>query len=472
MPRYSDWRFPRYVPVEEKRVKARNTLAQLRKKNPRIQPVVIEGSRLARNWWGIAWNRNLERYADYSNRIGRGRSYVRHGAVLDLRIEPGRVTALVQGSRAKPYQVEVRIRALDPKAWQAITRACAGGFDSVQTLLAGRFPEALAELFTAPGQGLFPTPEEIDFDCSCPDWADMCKHVAAVLYGIGARLDEDPSLFFELRRVKMLDLIGEAVRAASDELLERAEGPSGPVIADADIADVFGIVMEDTPDFGHGPLPPAGKAAAVSRKPARKPAARQALAAGQPRGDRGGDEKRLLDRVLAAAEGIDVPTLVRQTGIGAAEVRKVVYAARRKGLIVRVARGVFRGPQPRRDPREEAGAVMACIARYPAGAGAAQVKADTGLADARVRAILAKALRDGALKRVARGVYALAGQRGKAPVLTRQVLDAVGQSPRGATVAAIREKTGLDERQIRNILFRLLRSGRLRRSGRGVYQAV
>ena len=83
-------------------------LAKLRKKNPDIKPVIIDG-KLAKSWWAQAWNRNLEGYADYSNRIGRGRSYVKSGAVLDLSIKPGEVCALVQGSRAKPYDVTVRI---------------------------------------------------------------------------------------------------------------------------------------------------------------------------------------------------------------------------------------------------------------------------------------------------------------------------------------------------------------------------
>ncbi|MBW2612824.1 MAG: hypothetical protein JRE12_10775, partial [Deltaproteobacteria bacterium] len=116
----SDWRFARYVSVGEKRAKALKKLKQLRKKNPNIEPVVVEGRTLAKTWWGKAWNNNLERYADYANRIGRGRSYIRHRAVLDLQIEPGKVTALVQGSRAKPYSVSIKIRKLSKKTWREI----------------------------------------------------------------------------------------------------------------------------------------------------------------------------------------------------------------------------------------------------------------------------------------------------------------------------------------------------------------
>src|SRR5215475_6351097 len=152
--------FPPYVPVAQRRARADQQLRQLQKKNPHLKPVLLTGQSLATTWWGKSWNNNLERYADYRNRIGRGRSYVRHRAVLDLQLTLGHITALVQGSEAQPYRV-------------AIT------FDSLSALLAGTFPQALKDLFFAKGAGLFPSPREIHFDCSCPDWAAMCKHVAA-----------------------------------------------------------------------------------------------------------------------------------------------------------------------------------------------------------------------------------------------------------------------------------------------------
>ena len=177
----SYWGYPRYVSVAEKRAKAARKLKQLRKKNPAIQPIVLEGSAIAKTWWGKSWNLNLERYADYSNRIGRGRSYVRHGAVLDLQISAGQVNSLVQGSRAKPYSVTIKIKGITKTIWKTMKAACAGKLDSLPELLRGKFPKALGEVFTAQGRGLFPSPQEIDFDCSCPDWAYMCKHVAATL---------------------------------------------------------------------------------------------------------------------------------------------------------------------------------------------------------------------------------------------------------------------------------------------------
>ncbi len=240
------WGYPRYVSVAEKRAKAAKKLKQLKKKNPAIQPIVIAGQVIAHTWWGKSWNLNLERYADYSNRIGRGRSYVRHGTVLDLQISPAQVKSLVQGSRSKPYTVIIQIKGIQKKIWQNMKTACAGKLDSLPELLAGSFPKELSNIFMAQGRGLFPSPKEIQFDCSCPDWAYMCKHVAATLYGIGARLDDDPSLFFKLRKVKIDDLIQQAVKVQSYKLLKRAEKTSAPKIAEADLSQMFGIDMEET----------------------------------------------------------------------------------------------------------------------------------------------------------------------------------------------------------------------------------
>jgi len=240
---YSD--FPEYITADEKKKKAQQGIEKLRKKNPDIAPVIITGRKLARTWWGKSWNDNLERYSDYANRIGRGRSYVRNGAVLDLQITPGNIRALVQGSRKKPYQVDIAIQPLAKKTWEAITKACAGKIDSLEELIAGRFPKALSDLFMTQGTGLFPTPNEISLKCSCPDWAIMCKHVAAVLYGVGARLDDDPSLFFVLRKVNIEDLISGAVSGKSQSLLEKAKTKSARVIEDVDISDMFGIEIED-----------------------------------------------------------------------------------------------------------------------------------------------------------------------------------------------------------------------------------
>lgn len=236
--------FPEYVPVAEKKRKAQKAVEKLRKKNPDIAPVIIEGRKLARTWWGKAWNDNLESYADYANRMDRGRSYVRNGAVLDLKIGKGTVVALVQGSTAKPYLVKIEIRPIKDDVWGKITKSCEGKIESLQELIDGKFPKALSELFTARGSGLFPSPKEISFSCSCPDWAVMCKHVAAVLYGIGARLDENPALFFTMRNVNIEELITEAIQGKTKSMLGKVGRTSRRIMEDADIAAVFGIEVE------------------------------------------------------------------------------------------------------------------------------------------------------------------------------------------------------------------------------------
>ena len=242
--RYYD-EYPPYVPVAQRRAKAEKQLQQMQKKHPHLKPVILTGASLAGTWWGKSWNSNLERYADYSNRIGRGRSYVRNRAVLDLQITSGNVMALVQGSRPQPYKIAITIGALSPGNWSSIRQACEGRLDSLSELLAGKFPQALKDLFFEKGAGLFPAPHDIHFDCSCPDWASMCKHVAAALYGVGARLDEDPALFFTLRGIHIDDLITQTLTDTAQTLLGKAERQSQHILHDVDLGEVFGIQLDD-----------------------------------------------------------------------------------------------------------------------------------------------------------------------------------------------------------------------------------
>ena len=219
--RFYGIRFPASMTVGERKAKSLKAAEKLgRKQN--LDPVVIDGP-LAVTWWGKAWNRNLESYADYSNRLPRGRSYARHGSVIDLRIEPGSVSALVQGSQSRPYEVKISIVSMDANARAALVEACAGKLDSAEALLGGRFPEDMTRMLTAEKTGLFPHPRGIRFSCSCPDSARLCKHVAAALYGVGARLDRDPTHFFRLRKIELEDLVSRAVKEETRKLL-RARG--------------------------------------------------------------------------------------------------------------------------------------------------------------------------------------------------------------------------------------------------------
>jgi len=343
--------YPPYVSVAEKKAKAAKKLKQLKKKNPGIKPVVIEGKAIALSWWGKSWNKNLERYADYSNRIGRGRSYVRHGAVLDLQIDSGKVEALVQGTIAKPYSVSVKIKAINEKIWQDIKTACGGKLDSLQELLEGKFPKALGEIFMEQGTGLFPTPKEIEFSCSCPDWAYMCKHVAATLYGIGARLDENPGLFFKLRKVRMKDLVTEAVEDKTRNLLEKAKKKTGRVIAESDLADVFGIDME-------APVVPVKKSAKVTKKTVKKkkplsPAPEKAKTATGKSGEKSAAKqatpkkkaKSVFDTVVGivrkSKKGVTVALIREKTGFDDKQIRNCIYRAKKQDKIKSLKRGIY-----------------------------------------------------------------------------------------------------------------------------------
>jgi uncharacterized Zn finger protein len=250
--------YPKYVSVAEKKRKTQKAVEKLKKKNSNISPIVIQGRRLANTWWGKAWNDNLESYSDYENRIDRGRSYVRNGAVLDLKIEKGTVAALVQGSSSKPYKVVIEIYQIKDDVWDNIKKSCEGKIESLQELIDGKFPKALSELFTAKGSGLFPTPKEIAFGCSCPDWAVMCKHVAAALYGVGARLDENPALFFTLRNVNVEELISEAIRGKTKDMLGRTGAKSRRILENTDVVGMFGVDVEGS-DIVQNPNSKTGK---------------------------------------------------------------------------------------------------------------------------------------------------------------------------------------------------------------------
>ncbi|MGH9143608.1 MAG: SWIM zinc finger family protein [Vicinamibacterales bacterium] len=230
--------FRPYVSVAARRAQAARELAKLQKKGRTISPVAIEGRKIARTFWGEAWCDNLERYSDYANRLPRGRTYLRNGSVVDLQVGSGRVTALVSGSTM--YEVNVTVGPVPRARWNAICADCSGAIDSLVELLRGRFSKGVMTRLCERKTGLFPSPKDIVFTCSCPDWASMCKHVAAVLYGIGARLDHQPQLLFTLRNVDQQDLIANA----GSDLSKKGKRPaSAKVLASDDLSEMFGIEM-------------------------------------------------------------------------------------------------------------------------------------------------------------------------------------------------------------------------------------
>ena len=334
----SHWGYAPYVSVAQKKAKAEKKLKQLQKKMPNIRPVILQGNSLARSWWAKSWNNNLERYADYDNRIGRGRSYLRHGAVLDLKISPGQVRALVMGSAAKPYEVVIDIKPIGKSPLQSIKKQCESHLKSMQELLAGKFSKTLAEVFFSEKTGLFPDPKAITFQCSCPDWAVMCKHVAAVLYGIGARFDEDPNLFFTLRGIETGDLVAGAVKDKTDELLSKTEQQSAKVIADADLSDIFGIDMDSKPEFSGSttrsvPEIIASPKSAQSRKQPQKQPKKPRLsktAAG-----------RVEAIITSASAGVTIAELVEQTGYPKTKLYGIVQRLKQRGAIKNLSHGVY-----------------------------------------------------------------------------------------------------------------------------------
>lgn len=231
------WGYPPYVPVAQRRANAQREAQRMSAKGKRVSPVQVTGRAIASTFWGKAWCDNLESYSDFSNRLPRGRTYVRNGSVIDLQIEPGKVTSLVSGSSL--YRIVIQIKPLDEPRWTKLKQQCAAGIGSLVELLQGRLSQGVMAIVTSRANGLFPEPAEIEMSCSCPDWAEVCKHVAATLYGVGSRLDHSPELLFRLRKVDHLDLIAQAGRPAA---ASRAAGRK--TIAGGQLADVFGIELD------------------------------------------------------------------------------------------------------------------------------------------------------------------------------------------------------------------------------------
>ena len=237
-----------YIPVAQRRLNALREVEKRTKKGHRVSPVTLEGRTIAKTFWGKSWCENLERYSDYANRLPRGRTYVRNGSVVDLQIKPGTIEALVSGSNL--YEVTLNIAPVGKQRWKSICEDCAGAIDSLVELLQGRFSKGVMERICRQNQGLFPTPAEIKLECSCPDWAGMCKHVAAVLYGVGARFDEQPELLFRLREVDEKELIAGAGKARP---LSKCAPASGRILGGEDLADLFGLDIAHSTDEQSAP---------------------------------------------------------------------------------------------------------------------------------------------------------------------------------------------------------------------------
>lgn len=253
------WGWRPYVPVAKRRAQAILKMEKFRKKGLNVQPVRIEGRQIARTFWGRAWCEHLEKFSDYENRLPRGRTYVRNGSVCHLDIAKGRITAKVSGSEI--YDIRITIKPLPKDKWRRVKESCTGKVGSLLELLQGKLSNHVMATVTDKDRGLFPRPGEIRLDCSCPDWADMCKHVAAVLYGIGARLDEKPELLFLLRGVNHAELVA---KDAAKAVVTKAKKASLRTLDERQLSEVFGIDVATVP----GTKATAGTADSKSARPA------------------------------------------------------------------------------------------------------------------------------------------------------------------------------------------------------------
>ena len=232
--------FQPYVPVAARRAQAAREVTRRQKQGQSVSPVKIEGLKITRSFWGNSWCHHLESFSDYANRLPRGRTYVRNGSVVDLQIGKGSITALVSGSEL--YEISIQISELPAATWKTIKKETAGRIGSLVELLRGKLSKEVMEIVTQREHGLFPKPREIQMSCSCPDSARLCKHLAAVLYGVGHRIDNQPELLFQLRHVDHMQLIEGA---AEVDFTKRPASSGSKKIATSDLSDLFGIEMAE-----------------------------------------------------------------------------------------------------------------------------------------------------------------------------------------------------------------------------------
>ena len=237
--------FRPYVSVGERAERARRKILQLKKKNPNISPVLIEHNKIAKSWWGKAWVNHLKHYADYDNRVGRGRSYVKNGMVIHFAIQSGYIEAMVMGTSSRPYKIKIEIKKLSTNKWNKIKHLSRKHFYTLPELTEGRLPEELRNIFSDNKEGIFPSLKEMNFHCSCPDWAVMCKHVSAVLFAIGAKIDDNIDLFFKLRGVDIAELVQSALKGETRELRAQKSLKGVPVLklSEKNMALLFDIQL-------------------------------------------------------------------------------------------------------------------------------------------------------------------------------------------------------------------------------------
>jgi uncharacterized Zn finger protein len=257
------WRDKPYVSAAERRAETERTKKRLAKAGRILAPVSAAGRKLTTTFWGDSWCKHLESYGDFESRLPRGRTYLRNGSVIDVQIKPGVITALVSGSEL--YEIKIDLKPLEKSLWSAIKTRCSGKISSLVDLLQGKLSSDVMSAVTDRAAGLFPQPKEIRMKCSCPDSARLCKHLAAVLYGIGVRFDERPELFFQLRTVDHLELI-----AAASASVKSPKTKAANTLAEDSLADIFGIELAGSVGAPQEPQPPAAESAGTATRKNRR----------------------------------------------------------------------------------------------------------------------------------------------------------------------------------------------------------
>jgi uncharacterized Zn finger protein len=363
--KFSADRFPPYIPVARRTRDAAVAIAKLKKKGHAIDPVAIDGRAIATTFWGKAWCSHLESLSDFQNRLPRGRTYVRRGAVIHLALDSGRILAKVQGSSL--YDIEISVVKLRPRRWTKVVAECVGSIDSLVELLRGKLSESVMRAVTNVETGLFPAASEIRMSCSCPDWAGLCKHLAAVLYGVGARLDARPELLFSLRGVDPSELIADGAASAVPEA--KTEGKrSRRVLPSSGLSDVFGIELEHAPGqhaARAAARPPQPKRAASSplldpRNPSHDAVPGSWASAASRKRDLAPKRRSTSDVAETAAQilsfiklhpGVGVEFISERLGFSTGQlslpIRKLIAMGRVRRAGLRRATKYFAAPQPR-----------------------------------------------------------------------------------------------------------------------------
>lgn len=233
-----------YISVSEKISRAKKKMKKLARTGLDVQPIEAFRGPITKTFWGKEWCRHIESFQEVTNRLQRGQTYVHNGSVCHLAIEPGKVTAYVAGS--EPYKVNIDVKKLSVSRWNLLKRGVVGQIDSLFDLLQGKISNDVLTQLADAKNGLFPQLKELKFTCSCPDgfytknW--MCKHIAAVFYGIGRRFETKPELLFTLRGVNSQDLVISGAKAQVERQIDEAASPLGK----DELENIFDIELAPT----------------------------------------------------------------------------------------------------------------------------------------------------------------------------------------------------------------------------------